>query len=343
MPCQLLTLLVVIYVLLFSKDSPTADAADKSPPDWKNIPLPGATPGRRRNVSRLRAMGGDPTCVPPDFNRSMLAIWEELWHSMPQSGRVRVTVNSLLQRYKERCRNERKRPRDSSESPPALLPVSFAQAKDWLLRQQKAQSEAIQTGAVNEKAREVVAELNLSLAEQPTSTAALLEQPACQASPVVLPPVISLGPEPVTDQMRAEERVEERVRRQAEEPRPRVSSGEKSTAPKRKKAIPPELEERQKRASIRMLELGVPPLQEVLDGKRRCPVCNQLRTASDKTPDGQIHRVLGRSNKVWCPYADDRTILETFEKEQKERTQAAWRRANEVKRLKKKHGEEQMK
>lgn len=121
---------------------------------------------------------------------------------------------------------------------------------------------AIQTGAVNEKAREVVAELNYSLAEQPTSTAALLEQPACQASPVVLPPVISLGPEPVTDQMRAEEWVEERVRRQAKEPRPRVSSGEKSTAPKKKKAIPPELEERQKRAAIRMLELGVPPLQE---------------------------------------------------------------------------------
>jgi len=45
---------------------------------------------------------------------------------------------------------------------------------------------------------------------------------------------------------------------------------------------------------------------------------------------------LGRSNKIWCPYADDISILEAFEKEQKERTQAAWRRANEAKRHKKK-------
>ena len=55
---------------------------------------------------------------------------------MPQSGKISTKVNSLLQRYKERCRTERKRPRHSSESPAALLPVSFAQAKDWLLKQQ---------------------------------------------------------------------------------------------------------------------------------------------------------------------------------------------------------------
>ena len=222
--------------------------------------------GRRRNVARLRVMGGDPTCVPPDFNSSMLAIWEELWHSMSQSGRVSITVNSLLQRYKERCRAERKRLRHSADSPPALLPVSFAQAKDWLLRQQKAQSEALQTGTVNEDAREVVADLNRSLAEQPASTAALLEQPARLASPVVPPPLMSLGPEPVSDHVRAEERAEERARRQAEEPR--VVSGQKTpkkrqktVTPKKRKAIPPELEEWQKRASARMLELGVPPLQ----------------------------------------------------------------------------------
>ena len=65
---------------------------------------------------------------------------------------------------------------------------------------------------------------------------------------------MSLGPEPVTDHVRAEERAEERARRQAEEPR--VVSGQKTVAPKKKKAIPPELEERQKRASARMLELG---------------------------------------------------------------------------------------
>lgn len=44
------------------KDPTTADAA------WKSTPLPDATPGRRRNVSRLRVMGGDTTCAPPDFN-----------------------------------------------------------------------------------------------------------------------------------------------------------------------------------------------------------------------------------------------------------------------------------
>ena len=72
-----------------------------------------------------------------------------------------------------------------------------------------------------------------------------------------------------------------------------------------------------------------------LTGKRSCPVCNQLRTASDKTPDGLVHRILRRSNKLWCPYADPKSELEEFEKEQKERTQASWRRANENKRLKK--------
>lgn len=174
---------------------------------------------------------------------------------MPRSGRVSVTVNTLLQQYKH-CRAERKRPRHSSDSPPALLPVSFAQAKDWLFKQQKAQSEALETGAVNEDAREVVADLNISLAQQPASIAALLEQPARVASPVVPPPVMSLGPEPVTDRVRAEERAEERARhRQAEEPRV------KKAPQRKKKAIPPELEERQKRASARMLELGVPPLE----------------------------------------------------------------------------------
>lgn len=242
----------------FSKDSTPADA--KSPSGWKSVPLPDATPGRRRNVARLRAMGGDPTCVPPDFNRSMLAIWEELWHSMPRSGRVSVLVSNLLQSYKERCRAERKRPRDSTESPAALLPVSYAQAKDWLLKQQKAQSEPLQTGAVNEEAREVVADLNRSLAEQPASTAALLEQPARPASPVVPPAAMSLGPEQVTDQVRAEERAEVRGRKMAEKPA-RAESVPKTPPRKKRKTIPPELEERQQRASARLLELGVPALQ----------------------------------------------------------------------------------
>lgn len=180
-----------------------------SPADWKSapLPLPDAT-GRRRNVSRLRAMGGDPTCVPPDFNSSMLAVWEELWHSMPQSGRGSVTVKSLLQTYKEHCTAERKELQHSSESPAPLLPVSFALAKDWLLKQQKTQLLALQTGAVNEDAQEVISDLSASLSEQPTSTAALLAQPARPASPVVLQPMLSLGLERVTDRERAEERAE---------------------------------------------------------------------------------------------------------------------------------------
>ena len=64
-------------------------------------------------------------------------------------------------------------------------------------------------------------------------------------------------------------------------------------------------------------------------------MCHQLRTVNDPTPEGLIHRVLGRTNKIWCPYADDKSILDAFEKDQKERTQAAWRRANEAKRKKK--------
>ena len=75
-----------------------------------------------------------------------------LWHAMPQSGKVSVTVKTLLQHYKEQCRAKRKRLRESSESPPALLPVSFALAKDWLLEQQKDPSEVLETGAVNEEA-----------------------------------------------------------------------------------------------------------------------------------------------------------------------------------------------
>ena len=243
----------------FSHLSDSQSTAAAATPGWKSASIPDASPGRRRNISRLRAMGGDPTCVPPDFNSSMLAVWEELWHNMPQSGRVGVTVNTLLQRYKEHCSAERKQPRQPSEGPPSLLPVSYAQAKDWLLRQQKAQQEALQTGAVNEDAREVVADLSRSLSEQPASTAALLEQPARPASPVVPPPAMSLGPEPVTNETRAEERAEERAQRKANPPP--TASRPKKPAAKKRKVIPPELEERQRKAAARMLELGVPPLQ----------------------------------------------------------------------------------
>ena len=124
-------------------------------------------------VEKWHTLGKNPTCIPPDFNSSMLVIWEEMWHSMPQSCTISVTVHGLLQQYRKRCRAKRKRPRDASESPPALLPISFALAKDWLLKQQKAQSKALETGAVNEEVREMVADLNRSLAEQLASTATL--------------------------------------------------------------------------------------------------------------------------------------------------------------------------
>ncbi len=124
-----------------------------------------------------------------------------------ESGKAGEKVKVLLQKYKERCWAERKRQRESPMShPPALLPVSFAHAKDWLLRQQRAQSEPLESGVVSKEAREVVVDLNQALNEQSTSTAALLDQPARPAAPVVPPPSLSLGPEPVTDSMRAEER-----------------------------------------------------------------------------------------------------------------------------------------
>ena len=63
--------------------------------------------------------------------------------------------------------------------------------------------------AVNEEVREVVADLNCCLAEQLASTSVFLERPTHPVSPVVPQSVISLGPEPVTDQARAKEQVEE--------------------------------------------------------------------------------------------------------------------------------------
>ncbi len=72
----------------------------------------------------------------------------------------------------------------------------------------------------------------------------------------------------------------------------------------------------------------------IIVGKRPCHICGQFRTSKDVTPDGEVHRVLGRSNKIWCPYADDKEVLLQFEKEKKDRTLATWRKANEAKRMK---------
>ena len=73
----------------------------------------------------------------------------------PEWHRVSILVNNLLHSYKEHRRAKRKQPRD----PSSLAASSYVQAKDWSLKQQKAQwqSEPLQTSAVNEEAREVVA------------------------------------------------------------------------------------------------------------------------------------------------------------------------------------------
>ena len=202
----------------------------------------------------------------------MKVIWEELWESKPQSGRISVTVNKLLQQYKERCRTERKRKLDD-ESPLALLPVSFAQAKDWLMKQQRAQSETVEAGAVNEEAREVISDLSHSLEECPPSVLHLLEQPPSSASPVILPPQLSMGPETVTEAMRSEERrkqkakaiqpVTEATQKQPTTTQLTTAIKVTTTTPKSKKpkTVPPEMEERQQRAAARMLQLGVSPIK----------------------------------------------------------------------------------
>ena len=187
-------------------------------------------------------MGGDSTCVPPDFNEAMLVIWEELWNAMPQSGKVNLLVNDILIKYKERCREERKRERDSNRAPPPLLSLSFAQAKDWLIKQQRANAEALTIGIVNEESREITTELNISLSDQSATTSALLQQPACSAAPVIPIPQLSLGPEAVTNEVRAHERrelEEERTSLPNTKPKPAA----KKPAPKKRKAVSSEMQQ----------------------------------------------------------------------------------------------------
>ena len=236
-----------------------------APIGWRDLPLPSSTPVRKRkNVARFRSMGGDVSSVPPDFNPTMKSIWDELWMSLPQSGGVGANVKQLIQKYKKRCQDERQS-QEKDQCPLALLPVSFAQAKDWLLKKQKIYSEAIVAGTVNEAAREVVTDLNRFLTEQPTSTALMLQQPPCPASPVIPTPQFSLGPDPITDEVRNKEQMERRKelmeRRVAERNDPTTCAPKpKKPKPKKPKSIPPELEERQQRAQSRMLQLGVSPV-----------------------------------------------------------------------------------
>ena len=129
-------------------------------------------------------MGGDVTCVTPDFNDTIL---EQLYDTMPQSGKIGAVVHKFLQKYKEKCREEREKLRDTQEST-LLLPV----CKDLVAEQQKLSTQAIEMRTVNEEAREVVAELHQSLLDQPPSITALLHQPAQAATPVIPPAQLSL-------------------------------------------------------------------------------------------------------------------------------------------------------
>ena len=140
---------------------------------------------------------------------------------MPQTGRPGVVVKQLLTQYKKRCEDERKKhEQDGDRCPLDLFPVSFAHAKDWLLKKHRAQSEAFMAGAVNKTAREVITELSQSLDKPTTSAASLLEQPAQPASPVIPLPQLSLGPEPVTDEARAEERRKRAQERREQQGKP---------------------------------------------------------------------------------------------------------------------------
>ena len=118
------------------------------------------------------------------------------------------------------------------------------------------------------------------------------------ADPVIPPLQFSLGPEPITEEMR----VEEKRKRQPTEDKDAPPPKKPRPNPARKRTlVSSEMEEdMQLRATDHMKELGViPVIVKALEGKR--PVCGQLRTSQDKTPDGQIHCVLGRSTAIWCP------------------------------------------
>ena len=174
--------------------------------------------------------------------------------------------------------------------------------------------------------------LNLifSLSDQSATTSALLQQPARSAAPVIPIPQLSLGPEAVTNEVRAHER------RELEEERTSLPTTKPKPAPKKRKAVSSEMQQRQEKVATRMEQLGVVPISEkAKEGKRPCPVCGQLRMADDKTPDGLIHRVLGRSNNLWCPYADDPSVLQEYEKQLKEHTRANWKKAAANKKIKK--------
>ena len=77
------------------------------------------------------------------------------------------------------------------------------------MKQQGAQSEAVEAGAVNGEAREVISDLSHLLEERPPH---LLEQPSSSASPIILPPQLSMGPESVTEAMRSEERRKQKAK-----------------------------------------------------------------------------------------------------------------------------------
>ena len=66
--------------------------------------------------------------------------------------------------------------------------------------------------------------------------------------------------------------------------------------------------------------------------QRRCPTCDHPRSSIAKTKDGSVHRVFGRAQNLWCPYADTNEELDQFIAAQREQLRASWRRANAEKR-----------
>ena len=136
------------------------------------------------------------------------------------------------------------------------------------MKQQRAQSEAVEAGAVNEEAREVISDLSHSLEERPPSILHLLEQPPSSASPIILPPQLSMGPEAVTEAVRSKERRKQKAKAiqpvteaTQKQPTTTQSTTAQTPKPKKPKSVPPEMEERQQRAAARMLQLGVSPIK----------------------------------------------------------------------------------
>ncbi len=160
-----------------------------------------------------------------------------------------IVIQTLLQKYKERCRLERTR-QESDKSPLALLLVSFGHAAaspldghwgwGYQWRCEGGCVWACQCFILSTPIR----------GRSFRTTDCLSPIPA---------PQLSLGPEPVSEEARAEEH---RQFLQENPPKKRQQSSDSSgPKPKKAKPAPPKLVERRTRAAARMAELGITPLE----------------------------------------------------------------------------------